>query len=179
MSALRARSPRRLRQSSWRRSRRTAWRPPMESIWMPLAQSPTSTRGLAMDGARDMFLRARPAHVPSRRRSLTPLLEAIALWRTAGPRRSVSTTGAMSRFDFLSRDLPAAPATLSTPSTGSSFAATTAASVVTSPEWGASPSFESSASRGMHDDLRRAARQAPAPSQERASRVERKGKPKR
>ena len=51
----------------------------MESIWMAIAPSATSTRVLAMAGARETILKAKRS--PSHPRAMASLLEAIALWQ--------------------------------------------------------------------------------------------------
>jgi hypothetical protein len=53
----------------------------MESIWMAIAPNATSTRVLAMAGARETILKARLSRSPSHPRALASLLEGIALWQ--------------------------------------------------------------------------------------------------
>src|SRR5262245_51204185 len=53
----------------------------MESIWMGIAPGRTSTRVLAMAGARDTILKARLSRSPTHPRAMATLLEAIALWQ--------------------------------------------------------------------------------------------------
>src|ERR1700722_8459487 len=53
----------------------------MESIWMAIAPNATSTRGLAMAGARETILKAKLSRSPSHPRAMASLLEAIALWQ--------------------------------------------------------------------------------------------------
>jgi hypothetical protein len=53
----------------------------MESIWMGIAPGSTTTRVLAMEGARDTILKAQLARDPKHPRALATLLEAVALWQ--------------------------------------------------------------------------------------------------
>src|ERR1700722_1410602 len=53
----------------------------MESIWMAIAPNATSTRVLAMAGARETILKAKLSRSPSHPRAMASLLEAIALWQ--------------------------------------------------------------------------------------------------
>ena len=53
----------------------------MESIWMAIAPNATSTRVLAMAGARETILKAKLSSSPSHPRAMASLIEAIALWQ--------------------------------------------------------------------------------------------------
>ena len=53
----------------------------MESIWVGIHQQSKWTRILVMSGAAETLLKARLSPLPSHRRALSTLLEAIALWQ--------------------------------------------------------------------------------------------------
>ena|SRR5438105_12635555 len=53
----------------------------MESIWVGIRPEREWTRILVMSGAAETLLKARLLPVPSNRRALSTLLEAIALWQ--------------------------------------------------------------------------------------------------
>ena len=53
----------------------------MESIWVGIHPQRESTRVLVMSGAAQTLLKARLSSLPSHRRALSTLLEAIALWQ--------------------------------------------------------------------------------------------------
>lgn len=53
----------------------------MESIWVGIHPQRESTRILVMSGAAETLLKARLSSLPSHRRALSTLLEAIALWQ--------------------------------------------------------------------------------------------------
>lgn len=53
----------------------------MESIWVGIHPQREWTRVLVMSGAAETLLKARLAPLPSHRRALSTLLEAIALWQ--------------------------------------------------------------------------------------------------
>ena len=53
----------------------------MESIWVGIHPQRESTRILVMSSAAETLLKARLSALPSHRRALSTLLEAIALWQ--------------------------------------------------------------------------------------------------
>ena len=53
----------------------------MESIWVGIHPQQESTRVLVMSGSAEILLKARLSPLPSHRRALSTLLEAIALWQ--------------------------------------------------------------------------------------------------
>jgi hypothetical protein len=52
----------------------------MSRIWMGISPEPSTTRVIAMAGARDTILKARLSPEPHHPRAMATLLEAVALW---------------------------------------------------------------------------------------------------
>jgi hypothetical protein len=70
----------------------------MDTIWMGIAPGPQETRVIAMHGANETILKARLGKEPAHPRSLSSLLEAIALWQGLPVRAALAVSSPSSGY---------------------------------------------------------------------------------